>query len=251
MSAEIVEAEPGVGARMQAMVDYVACRTIFFDRLFTEAADAGVCQAVILASGLDARAWRLPWPEHTTVFELDQPKVLQFKFSALARAGSAPRAHLVNVAVDLRQDWPEALRDSGFDPKAPSVWSAEGLLMYLPAWAQDVLFERIHVLSAPGSRIAAEALSSEKLERGYVRRQREHIRCFREASGKLGDTKFPDLEELWYLEERSDLAGWLASRGWDVVQQTADELMAAHQRSVPKSVHDAIPRTLFISAEHS
>lgn len=249
MSEEVVEAEPEMSARMQAMIDYVACRTVFFDRLITDAADAGVRQVVILASGLDARAWRLPWPEHIMVFELDQPKVLQFKFSALDRAGAAPRTNLVNVSVDLRQDWPKALRDSGFNPRVPSVWLAEGLLMFLPAWGQDLLFERIHALSAPGSRIAAEALSSEKFEPGYLQRQREHLRCFRQASATLGDAKFPDLEELWYLEERSDLADWLASRGWDVAVQTADELMAAHQRSVPENVHDGVPRNLFISAQ--
>jgi methyltransferase (TIGR00027 family) len=245
----IVEREPEVSARMQAMVDYVACRTVFFDRLFADAADAGVRQAVILASGLDARAWRLPWAEGTRVYELDQPKVLQFKSSTLQRAGALPRAQLVNVAVDLRQDWPKALQNSGFNPSTPTAWSAEGLLMFLPAKSQDLLFERIHALSAPGSRVAVEALSSERLEPGFLRRQIEHLRRFREAAVKLADNEVPDLEQLWYLEERSDVADWLASHGWDVTVHTADELMAAHQRSVPENIQHGTPRHLFVSAQ--
>ena len=97
---------------------------------------------------MDARAWRLPWPDGTTVYELDQAKVLDFKLSTLQRRGSQPTAQLVSVAVDLRQDWPTALQEAGFDPAAPSVWSAEGLVRYLPAKAQDLLFERIDSLTS-------------------------------------------------------------------------------------------------------
>jgi methyltransferase (TIGR00027 family) len=143
---ELVEAEPNLPARMRAMVDYMACRTAFFDEFFLAAAAAGVRQVVILAAGLDARAWRLPWPGGTRVYELDQPKVLEFKSSTPAQAGAKPRSIQVYVPVDLRHDWPNTLQQSGFDESAPSAWSAEGLLMFLPARAQDLLFERIHTL---------------------------------------------------------------------------------------------------------
>jgi methyltransferase (TIGR00027 family) len=110
---------------MQTMLDYMASRTVFFDEFFLAATHAGVRQAVILAAGLDARAWRLPWPDEITVYELDQPKVLEFKESTLEASGAHPTAAHVNVPVDLRQDWPKALRQAGFDASAPTAWSAE------------------------------------------------------------------------------------------------------------------------------
>src|ERR1700753_1735310 len=143
---ELQEVEPNLAQQMQAMVGYMASRTAFFDAYFLDAATAGIQQAVILAAGLDARSWRLPWPDGTTVCELDQPRVLDFKASTLAAHGSEPACNRIAVAVDLRQDWPTALQQAGFDPSAPSVWSIEGLLMYLPSTAQNLLFDRIHDL---------------------------------------------------------------------------------------------------------
>ena len=131
-------------------------RTRWFDQLFLDAAAAGVRQAVILAAGLDARAYRLPWPEGTVVYEIDQPEVIEFKTTTLAGLGAAPTATRRAVAVDLRDDWMQALRDNGFDPSAPTAWIAEGLLIYLPPEAQDRLFDNITALSAPGSRLATE-----------------------------------------------------------------------------------------------
>ena len=93
-------------------------------------------QIVIPAAGLDSRAYRLAWPDGTVVFELDQPQVLEFKHEVLAGSGDAPTAERREIAVDLRDDWPQALRRSGFDPSRPSAWIVEGLLVYLPAAAQ-------------------------------------------------------------------------------------------------------------------
>ena len=134
---EIVEAEPELPLQMQAMVGYMASRTKFFDSFFQTATNSGIRQAVILAAGLDARSWRLPWPDGVTVYELDQDRVLDFKLSTLAEHGAQPAANRVEVAVDLRHDWPKALLEAGFDPSQPSVWSAEGLMPYLPAAAQE------------------------------------------------------------------------------------------------------------------
>ena len=118
---QITEAEPDLRPRMQGMVDYMAARTAFFDKFFLDATRAGVRQVVILAAGLDSRAWRLPWPDGVTVYELDQPRVLEFKASALGHEGAHPTCTLVEVPVDLRHDWPAALREAGFDANAPSA----------------------------------------------------------------------------------------------------------------------------------
>jgi methyltransferase (TIGR00027 family) len=246
---QLAEADPELPVRMRAMVDFMAARTAFFDEFFTAAAGAGVRQVVILAAGLDSRAWRLPWPDATTVYELDQPKVLEFKSSTLRRHGASPTSTLVNVPVDLRQDWPKALQDSGFDASAPTAWSAEGLLRFLPAWAQDLLFERIHALSTPGSRLAVNAPGKDFLDPDQLAQQRERMQRIRAAAARLVNTEIPDVVDLWYAEERADVADWLRGHGWDPSQVTAAELTARYGRSIPAGVDDAMSTNLFISAQ--
>src|ERR1700758_1606904 len=134
----------------------IAVRTRFFDEFFRTATGAGIRQAVILAAGLDARAYRLNWPAGVVVFEVDQPEVIAFKSTTLTQLGAEPTAERRAVSVDLRDDWPTALRDNFFDTTAPTAWIAEGLLPYLPPEAQDRLLDNITALSAAGSRLATE-----------------------------------------------------------------------------------------------
>ena len=248
---EITDAEPDLPLRMKSMVDYMAARTVFFDQFHLDAANAGVRQVVILAAGLDSRAWRLPYPDGTTVFELDQPKVLQFKGSTLEQHGAQPTAELVNVPVDLRHDWPEALQQAGFDPSLPSVWTAEGLLPFLPAAAQELLFERVDALAAPGSRIAVEAPGPGFMDPDAQAKQREQMQRIRDLAAKLGHQRdIPDVQDLWYFEDREDVADWLSRHGWAVSAVPAEELMARYDRP-PVDIEDATPRSLFVSAQRS
>src|SRR6201998_4315876 len=143
--------------RTQAIIDGMGVRTKYFDDYLLAAVQTGVRQVVILASGLDSRAYRLPWPDGTTVYEIDQQQVIEFKSRPLAERGAQPTAARRAVAIDLRDDWPAALKAAGFDPEQPSAWSAEGLLGYLPPGAQDRLLDTITALSAPGSRLATES----------------------------------------------------------------------------------------------
>ncbi|MGH3560957.1 MAG: class I SAM-dependent methyltransferase [Mycobacterium sp.] len=242
------DVDADVRALVRAMVDFMAVRTVFFDEFFGAAADAGVRQIVILASGLDARAWRLPWPDGTTVYELDQPKVLEFKAATLRLHGAHPTSNLVYVPVDLRHDWPQALRDFGFDPAKPTAWSAEGLLRYLPARAQDLLFERIHALSAAGSWLAANAVAAEAVDPGRLARQRDQMQRLRSVAARLANTEVTDLEELWYAEERTDVGAWLGEHGWDASTATLQELLARHGRS--EAAKDLMPN-LFVSARRA
>jgi methyltransferase (TIGR00027 family) len=246
LAAQLADSEPDLRARMRVMIDFMAVRTAFLDEFFQSAADAGVRQIVILAAGLDARAWRLPWPNGTTVYELDQPKVLEFKSATLQQHGARPKANLVNVPIDLRQDWPKALREAGFDASQPTAWSAEGLLRYLSASAQDLLIGRVHELSAAGSWFAANAPGEGFLDTDHVTRQREEMKRLRAAAARLLDTEIPDFEELWYAEERTDVADWLRGHGWDASAATLAELLSRYGRSIPDA--DVIPPTVFISA---
>ena len=247
--AKAVELEPGVRKRIQLMIDFFATRTAFFDEFFLGAADSGVRQVVILAAGLDARTWRLPWPDGTVVYELDQPKVLEFKSNALRQHGADPRARLVNVPIDLRLDWPEALQDAGFDASRPAVWSAEGLVRYLPAQAQDLLFARIHSLSAEGSWLASNVPGAGFTDPDLVRRQREDMQRMRATAAKLVNSEITDFDDLWYPEERTPVDGWLREHGWTVSTATFSELMARYGRSIPEGPETAIPPILYVSAQ--
>jgi methyltransferase (TIGR00027 family) len=251
LPAQIVEAEPDLKPRMQGMVDYMAARTAFFDQFFLDATRAGVHQVVILAAGLDSRAWRLPWPDGTTVYELDQPRVLEFKSSTLAEHGAQPTCNLVHVPVDLRHDWPAALQQAGFDASAPSAWSVEGLLPFLPAAAQELLFERVQALGVPASRIAVEAPGSDFLDEARRAKQRENMQRVRDLMTKLEPQRdIPDVADLWYFEEREDVGDWLRRHGWEVTVTPADELMAGYDRR-PPDVEDAAPTTLFVAAQRA
>ena len=249
---ELIEAEPEVPLQMQSMVSYMASRTAFFDQFFLDATRAGIRQAVILAAGLDARSWRLPWPDGTTVYELDQPRVLEFKLSTLTEHGAEPACNRVAVPVDLRHDWPTALRQAGFDPSAPSVWSAEGLMPYLPAAAQELLFERIQNLTVSGSRVAVEALGPKFLDPEYRAKRRERMDRIRALMAEVDPQRqIPKTEELWYFEEREDVGEWFRRHGWDVTVTPSDELMAGYGRSAAKEVEDEVPGNLFVAAQRT
>jgi methyltransferase (TIGR00027 family) len=249
---ELIEAEPELPLQMQAMVDYMASRTKFFDTFFLDATRAGIRQAVILAAGLDSRSWRLPWPDGVTVYELDQPRVLDFKASTLAKHGAQPACNRVAVPVDLRQDWPKALQQAGFDASAPSVWSAEGLTPYLPAAAQELLLERVHDLTVTGSRVAVEALGPTFLDPEIRAKRRARMDRVRELMAKVDPQReIPTMDELWYFEEREAVGDWFGRHGWDVEVTPSDELMAGYGRRPPEEVKDQVPGNLFVAARRT
>ncbi|HTX94405.1 MAG TPA: class I SAM-dependent methyltransferase [Mycobacterium sp.] len=205
--------------------EQITVRTRFFDDFFTKATNDGVRQAVILASGLDTRAYRLRWPAGTVVYEVDQPQVIEFKTNTLAELGANPTAERRVVGIDLRDDWPAALRENGFDVTQLTAWSAEGLLPYLPPDAQDRLFDNIAALSAPGSRLATEhvpdphAFSGERLQRITERWQRFGFDL--------------NAADLFYLGERSVVVDYLTNHGWQVAAHPAKELYARNGFAFP------------------
>jgi methyltransferase (TIGR00027 family) len=198
----------------------MACRTRFYDQHFLDSTKGGIGQVVILASGLDSRAYRLPWPAGTVVYEVDMPEVIEFKTSTLSGLGAAPTAERRTVAIDLRDDWGVALQAAGFDPKAPSAWSAEGLLLYLPHEAQDALFDYITALSAPGSRLAFEFVPDTAIFAD--KRYREHHDRMSELGFEI------DFNDLVYHGERSHIIDHLTQRGWQTTPRSAKQLHEAN-----------------------
>jgi methyltransferase (TIGR00027 family) len=209
---------------MARMTDNMAIRTKFFDEFFLDAAAAGIRQAVILASGLDSRAYRLDWPAGTVVYEIDQPDVIEFKSRTLADLGAEPTADRRALAIDLRFDWPTALTQAGFDPSEPTAWSAEGLLGYLPPDAQDRLLDTITALSAPGSRLATETVPS--VDPSDHEKAIERMQA---AAERWRDHGFElDISELVYLGDRNEAASYLADHGWRISDRGINELFAAN-----------------------
>ncbi|GBG38109.1 class I SAM-dependent methyltransferase [Mycobacterium montefiorense] len=224
-------------------VNFQAARTKYFDEYFLRAAQAGVRQVVIVAAGLDSRAYRLDWPAATTIFELDRPQVLDFKREVLAGHGDQPRAERREVAVDLRDDWPQALRDSGFDPAMPSAWIAEGLLVYLPAAAQEQLFTGIDGLAGHGSHVAVEdgaPLQADEFE-AAVEEER--------AAARQGDGRL--FFQLVYNEQHAPAADWFGQHGWNAVGTPLADYLREVGRPVPGLEIEAGPmiaRNTLVSA---
>ncbi|WP_241010577.1 SAM-dependent methyltransferase [Mycobacterium camsae] len=234
--ARVLDGEVVIGAITK---ERITARTRFFDDYFV-VAGSSIRQAVIVAAGLDSRAYRLAWPPGTVVYEVDRPSVLNFKVETLDALGAVSKVDRRLVGVDLRDDWQAALRDAGFDPHQPTAWSVEGLLVYLPPSAQNLLFDTITVLSAPGSLLATEDVA---------------------GSDGLFDHRLPTLTEYWrrvgldldmaelvYRGQRDSVTGYLTSRGWEVSSHTAQEIYERNGFSFPAETPAASGETGFVTA---
>jgi methyltransferase (TIGR00027 family) len=230
-------------ARVQAIIDGVAVRTKYFDEYLMSAMDAGVRQVVILASGLDSRAYRLRWPADTVVYEIDQPQVIDFKTATLADIGARPTATRRTIRIDLRSDWPSALLAAGLDATAPTSWLAEGLLIYLPPEAQDRLFDNITALSVLGSTIATEYVPG--IKDFNADRARELAPPLREQGVDI------DMPSLVYAGERSHVIDYLRTKGWDVACVPREELFIRNELDVPAPRTTTRSARSFLSAARS
>ena len=238
-------ANPGTSEDETAFPRLYGVQTRFFDDFFASAGEAGIRQAVIVAAGLDSRAYRLEWPDDTTVFEVDLPKVLEFKARVLGEQGATAKARRTEVGADLRTDWPRRLQAAGFDTETPSAWSVEGVLPYLTDEARNALFTRISGLSAPASRIAIGALGS--------RLDREQLAALETDHPGVNMSGDVDFSALTY-EPETDPAEWLAAHGWAVepVRSTLD--LQAGYGMTPPDVDvkiDALMHSEYITATRS
>ncbi|OSC39459.1 class I SAM-dependent methyltransferase [Mycobacterium decipiens] len=214
-------------------VNFQGARTRYFDEYFSRAAGAGVLQVVILAAGLDARAFRLRWPHGTTIFELDRPQVLDFKRAVLADHRIQPRAERREVAVDLRSDWRTALCDKGFDANQPSAWIAEGLLVYLSADVQQQLFVGIDALASPGSHVAVEEATPLDPEEFAAKLNEER------AANAQGDPRM--FFQMVYNQRWARAVEWFGERGWSATATPLANYLRRVGRPVPATESDAAP----------
>jgi len=219
-------ATSGIGATAVATSD-IGATAVALD-IGATAGSKSIRQAVILASGLDSRPYRLPWPDGTVVYEIDQPKVVEFKTETMKSIGATPTAERRAVAIDLREDWPAALRSRGFDDSRPTAWSAEGLLMYLPPDAQDRLFDDITALSAPGSQLATEYHPDAGASIG------QRAAALRDEWQEHGFDV--NLADLFYPGERSHVVDYLTGHGWQVSARSRPEMFREYGKEFPDDV---------------
>ena len=200
------------GSARARLAFHVIIRTRFYDDYLLA---AGCRQVVLLAAGLDTRAYRLPWPPSVHVYELDLPEVLSFKARVLAAEEAVARCSLTALPVDLRSDWPAVLTDAGFDPDVPTAWLIEGLLVYLTAPEASLLLTRVGSLSAPGSRVAFERSNAASVI----------------AEGDRSGIE--DYAALWKGGLGQDAAGWLDDHGWRTETHSLVEVAASYGRPAP------------------
>jgi methyltransferase (TIGR00027 family) len=212
---EIEDVEPERRPGIIALAAWVSARTRFLDDLVLDATASGVRQIVLLGAGLDARAFRLEWPDGVSVFELDTPGMLAFKQRVLDDVGATPRSERIVIPIDLREDWPAALREAGFDAGAPTAWVVEGLLVYLDEQSVDRVMSDIAALSAPGSRLGVTSSSSASIE------------SLRAAVGT-------GVSSLWISALPKDIVPWMAGYGWTATATDARDLLADHGRTFPR-----------------
>jgi methyltransferase (TIGR00027 family) len=203
------------GPQRARLAFHVIIRTRFYDDYLLAACAAGCRQVVLLAAGLDTRAYRLPWPDGVHVYELDLPEVLSFKESVLAGQNAVPRCSLSVLPVDLREEWTDRLTETGFDPAVPTAWLVEGLLVYLTAEEAALLLTRVGALSAPGSRLSFE------------RNNAASVIAEGDRSG------IENYTALWKGGLGQDTAGWLGEHGWRTETHELLDVAASYGRPVP------------------
>jgi methyltransferase (TIGR00027 family) len=210
------------GVEFPRMVDTFAARARYFDDYFADATGAGLRQVVIVASGLDARPYRLSWPAGTTVYEIDQPEVIEFKTATLSKLGAVPATEHRTVGIDLREDWPAALQAASFDTAQRTAWLAEGVLIgFLPPEAEVRLLDNVIALSAPGSRLAADYGTIF----GSSEESQQQARLMTEGWRRQGLDL--DIAALTYPGEHTDVAAHLQAHGWETTKSHLADLFAA------------------------
>ncbi|HEY4459433.1 MAG TPA: SAM-dependent methyltransferase [Pseudonocardiaceae bacterium] len=209
---------------------YFGVRTRVLDDRITDSVRAGARQVVLLGAGLDTRAFRLDLPRGTVVYELDRPDVLAFKRSVLDALGARPKATSRWIAMDLRDDWAGALLAAGFSPAAPTMWLAEGLLLYLPAAAERQLMANIDQLTGGVGTLAFEVKLG--VESAAVR----DSPIYTTAKQQIG----VDMIGLFDHEPRPDSAAELRVRGWSVSVHSPFEFARSFNTALRPEQVDAL-----------
>ncbi|MFN2231895.1 MAG: SAM-dependent methyltransferase [Anaerolineae bacterium] len=197
-----------IAGRTDLGVVPIALRTRFFDDwLQRVVAEDALQQVVLLAAGLDTRAYRLVWPEGTHIYEVDQPAVLEHKAQVLTDAGAQLKCERTAIAADLAGDWEGKLAASGFRAQAPAAWLLEGFLFYLSNEQLRRILDQVADLAAPGSWMGFDIVNSVMLTHPLTQ-------SWVQMQARSGAPWIGTLD---------DPVGYLAARGWQATLTQAGE----------------------------
>jgi methyltransferase (TIGR00027 family) len=215
----------------------IAIRTRFFDDCLQRVTgEQAIRQVVLMAAGLDTRAFRLSWPAQTRLFELDQPQVLKYKEQVLNSTGAQPASERLTIEVDLTGPWTETLTRAGFDPQQPSAWLLEGFLVYLPNESITRILDEVTSLAAPGSWLGFDIINSDMLTSQWTRQWVE----------TLAHAGVP------WIGTMDDPIDFMERRGWEATSTQAGEKDADHGRwpypTIPRAI-PGMPHNWYVTAQ--
>ena len=228
-----------IAARPPESVAPIIIRTRYFDDFMQRIVrEEGVSQVVLLAAGLDTRAFRLNWPPGTAVFELDQAPILAYKEQILQTAGAQSACTRHVIGVDLSQPWAETLLAHGFEPQRPALWLLEGFLFYLPNETITQLLDSVTALAAPGSWLGFDIMNSLTLTSPLTQK-------WVEMQARSGAP---------WLGTMDDPTAFLGPRGWQVSLTQAGAADAHYGRwtlpVVPATMPN-MPHNWFVTAVYT
>ena len=193
----------------------IVLRTRYFDDYLKRITESlGIRQIVLLGAGLDTRAYRLNWPDGTTLYEVDQPDLLEYKENILQAQGARPQCRRVVVKTDLKQEWAIPLRRAGYEAAKPSGWLIEGLLFYLPTQVVTSLLTLVSGITARGSWLGFDIINGETLTSPFTKRW---IEMQQEAGAP-------------WIGTLDDPVAFLAQAGWRAELTQAGQPEANHGR---------------------
>ncbi|MCC5603180.1 SAM-dependent methyltransferase [Nostoc favosum] len=147
----------------------ISIRTRFFDdALLMAVHELSLKQVVLVASGMDARAFRLPWMDGVQLFEVDRQEIFQYKEPILLNLNARAKCIRKVVVTDLEQNWATALTDVGFDRHKPAAFLFEGLMFYLKPATVATVLETLQSLACPGSWLGMDFVEAELLNSPYA-----------------------------------------------------------------------------------
>ncbi|MFN8499045.1 MAG: SAM-dependent methyltransferase [Anaerolineae bacterium] len=215
----------------------IVLRTRYFDDFLERVtAEHRIRQVVIMAAGLDTRAYRLAWPEGTRFFELDQPVVLAHKEKVLTAAGAQPTCPRAAIEVNLAEPWQDALVAAGFVAGQPSVWLLEGFLFYIPTELLTRLLGDVADFAVAGSWLGCDVINSDMLTSPFTR-------GWVEMQAQAGAP---------WIGVLDDPAAFLGGRGWNVTLTQAGQPDASYGRwtlpIIPTTMPN-MPHNWFVTAQ--
>ena len=210
--------------RHEDTANYIALRTRFFDDVAQGDGTVGIRQIVLPAAGMDARAYRISWPDGTTLYEIDHPELLAAKEEILQAQPRAPKCRRITIDADLTQDWVHRLVDSGFNSNERSTWLIEGLFYYLDESAVNRILVDVSRLAAPGSVLVTDLVSRSLLTSPWMQQ----------------GLKAMEEQGMGWRFGTDDPLGLFAVHGWDVAIKNPDEEGAKSQAS-PADISEKPP----------